>query len=225
MNKTGSKIRILLADDHQIVIDGLIRVLEDETDIEVTGTALDGEEVLESLKEMSVDILVLDLSMPRMDGTDTLKYVAKQYPEIRTIILSYSREGEKIHEVVKAGAKGYVLKNRGGKDLVNAIRAVYEGGKFFPDEINETMYDFLARPAPTPDPLADVKISDRETDVLACLMDGMSAKIIADTLNISKHTVDTHKKNIMGKTSLRKDTQLALFASERGIIPWSRRSD
>lgn len=217
------KIKILLADDHQMVVDGLIMVLEDEPDIEVVGTALDGEEVLEKLKDLEIDILVLDLSMPKMDGLATLKYVKRQYPQINIIILSYSREGEKIHEVVQGGARGYVLKNRGGKDLVNAIRKVNNGGKFFPDEITDTIVEYLAKPLPKRDPLADVKISDRERDVLACLMDGMSAKIIADRLNISKHTVDSHKKNIMGKTGLRKDTQLALFASERGIKRWSKR--
>lgn len=225
MNTAQHKLRIVLADDHQMIMEGLQTILEDENDIEVVGTALDGHEVLALLAEKEVDILVLDLSMPKMDGLTALKILKTQFPNVQTIILSYSNEGENIFAAMQAGAKGYVLKNRGGKDLVSAIQKVAGGGKFFPEEIITRMSEYLAAHTSTSEHAEhqETKISDREAEVIACLIDGLKTKEIGDLLCIASSTVETHKNNLKKRFGLSNIHSIITFGQKQGIAPYSKR--
>jgi DNA-binding NarL/FixJ family response regulator len=227
MMETNSPIKVLLADDHQIFLDCLKRVLEDEPNMEIVGMALDGKEVLDMLAEIPLDVLVLDYQMPRMNGLETLQELAQTYPDVKTIVLSFSDEGKIIHDTMCAGAKGYIVKNRGALDLVEAITKVAEGGRFFPLEVSSALSEYMSNghvqlPPPTQIEPA-VKLSEREVEVIACLLDGMSAKMIADTLCITKATVESHKQNIIKRFGFHNSAQVAAMGKERGIRPWSQR--
>lgn len=216
-------IRILLADDHQIVLEGLVSLLDGEADIQVVATALDGGEVMKLLAHHPVDVLVLDYSMPIMDGATTLQKVREQFPQIRTIMLSFSDDGKVIHEVISAGAVGYILKNKSSKNLVEAIRTVARGEKYLPHHISQILMEYLQRPQPAADPHMTTKISDREEEVIACIMDGMAAKQIAEVLFISEPTVNTHKKNLFDRFGFSSATQLGMLGQKRGIKRWTER--
>jgi two-component system, NarL family, nitrate/nitrite response regulator NarL len=223
-------IKVLLADDHQMFLDCLKRVLEDESNMEIVGMALDGTEVLDALSRLQVDVLVLDYQMPRMNGLETLRELSGAYPDVKTVVLSFSNEGKTIHEMIRAGAKGYIVKNRGAVDLVEAITAVASGKRFFPSEVGAALSEFLAdgeTSSPAPEPQfehdASLKLSSRETDVIACMLDGMSAKLIADALNIAKPTVETHKQKIMRRFGFHNGNQIVSLAKDRGIVAWSQR--
>jgi two-component system nitrate/nitrite response regulator NarL len=223
METTSAKINLLLADDHQIILDGLISILEDAEDMTVVATALDGTEVLKALESTAVDVLVLDLRMPRLNGIDTLRELARRFPNVRTVVLSMSLEVADIKNAMQAGAKGYVLKNKGAKDLVAAIREVAAGKVFFTNEVSQVMMVSMSQEGHSKDIEVDgPKLTPKEMEVLAYILGGMIAKEIADAMNISKHTVDSHKKNIMQKTGLHKDTQLAVYAKDLGIEPMSK---
>lgn len=223
-------IKVLLADDHQMFLDCLKRVLEDESNMEIVGMALDGTEVLDALARLQVDVLVLDYQMPRMNGLETLRELSRAYPDVKTVVLSFSNEGKTIHEMIRAGAKGYIVKNRGAVDLVEAITKVASGERFFPMEVAASLSEYLTDgEIPTPSMPAsikveyDLKLSDRETEVIACMLDGMSAKMIAEALNISKPTVETHKQNIRLRFGFHNGAQIAAMGKDRGIVPWSER--
>jgi DNA-binding NarL/FixJ family response regulator len=221
-----SKIKVLLADDHQIMIDGMELFLNHESDIVVVGTALDGIEVMHKLKSLAVDILVLDLSMPRMDGQETLKAINAQYPDLKTVILSFYLDGDKIDAVMKAGAKGYVVKNRGGIDLTKAIRAVAAGSVYFPEDIMQTYTQYVALQSGRAQKVGidGATLSPREIDVAACILDGMTSIQIGDVLCIEPTTVETHKKKIKHKFGLVNSAQIASLAQGLGIEKWSMRS-
>lgn len=218
----NSKIKVLLADDHQVILDGMRMFLDHEPDIEVVGTALDGIEVMEQLQSLEVDILVLDLSMPRMNGLETLQQLSLAYPNIKTVILSFYLEGEKIHEVMAAGVRGYVVKNRGGKDLVQAIHTIMRGEVFFPSDIMQTYTQYLAKqPEKNLTPTASLDPpTAQQQKVMACILAGMTSQQIGDKLCIAPTTVETHKKNIREKYGLINNAQIASFAQTLGIAPW-----
>lgn len=222
--KQEPAIKVLLADDHQMVLEGLKILLQDESGIEIIGTALDGEEVMEALRNQQVDVLVLDYQMPKMDGLATLQAMQTEFPHVRTIVVSFSNEGKVIHDVIKAGARGYVIKNRSYDDLVDAIRLVARGGKYTPEEVSEALMDFLQQPPTPDDPTAQIQIRDREEEVIACMMDGLPAKQIAHLLNMAIPTVNTHKANLYERFNLNNGNQLVLLGKRRGIIPWSERT-
>lgn len=221
--KQESTIRVLLADDHQMVLEGLKILLQDEPQIQIIGTALDGEEVMEVLQHQPVDVLVLDYQMPKMDGLATLQAMQSSFPQVRTIVVSFSNDGKVIHDVIKAGARGYVIKNRSSDDLVDAINIVANGGKYTPEEVSAALMDFLHQPPLPEDPTAHLKITDREEEVIACMMDGLPAKQIADVLSMAIPTVNTHKANLYERFQLKNGNQLVLLGKQRGIVPWNKR--
>ncbi|MEM6523505.1 MAG: response regulator transcription factor [Bacteroidota bacterium] len=205
MNKT----KVLLADDHQIVIEGLRLILSTQPDIEVVGDCKDGREVLGFLAKQMVDVLVLDINMPEMDGISCARKVKSEFPDIKIIILTMYAQKSFIEEIIKIGIDGCLLKNNTGKELADAIRRV-QSGKSYYDQIQNFNSD--------EDKIKEYQLSERELDIIRSLADGLSSNQIAEKLFISVHTVRTHRKNILRKLDLHNSPELVQYAINHGIL-------
>ena len=207
MKKPG-KIRILVADDHYIVRMGLVALVSTEPDMEVVAEAADGKEAMELFSRHHPDLVLLDLRMPGKGGIQTIGEIRDQFPEARILVLSAFDGDEDIYRALQAGAQGYVLKNTTGDKLVPALRTVAAGQNWIPKDVAVQLASRKIR-----EPL-----TTREVDVLKELAKGLANKEIADTLNISEHTVKDHLKNILGKLHVADRTEAVTTAIQRGII-------
>lgn len=213
------KVKILLADDHAVLRAGLRALLNAESDMEVIGEAADGEEVLQTVKNLQPDIVLLDLSMPGMNGMECLEQIIMDYPEIKVLVLTMHDDDEYLKAVLKLGAKGYVLKKAADVELLSAIRTVAKGEMFiYPSMATALLCQIISPKAQ--DRTADkVKsLSEREHDVLKYLALGHTNQEIADIIHVSVKTVDTYKARVVEKLGLRKRAELVRFALENGII-------
>lgn len=202
-------IKILLADDHQIVIDGLKLILESKKQCVVVGEVTNGQEVLDFLVENSVDIVVLDINMPVMDGITCAKRLKSRYPHIKIIILTMYAQKSFIEEIIKIGIDGCLLKNNTGKELADAIDRVWDGKAY---------YDQIQSFTATNEEIKQYKLSDREIEIIQSISEGLSSFDIAQKLFISAHTVKTHRKNILKKLGLHNSSELTQYALNNGII-------
>ncbi|WP_420317784.1 response regulator [Ekhidna sp.] len=203
------QVKILIADDHQIVIDGLKMVLSARKDFDVVGEAANGNEVLEFLSQDKVDVVVLDINMPEMDGIRCAKKVKKLYPEIKVIILTMYAQKSFVEEIIKIGIDGCLLKNNTGKELSDAISRVHQGKSYY-DQIQNFNKD--------DSDLKEYPLSEREIEIIRKLGDGLTSSQISDALFISEHTVKTHRKNILRKLDLHSSSELIQYALNHGII-------
>jgi DNA-binding NarL/FixJ family response regulator len=208
-------IRILLADDHAVVRRGLRLVLESEPDLQVVCEAGDGYEAVELAIHEEVDLAVLDVSMPRMGGLQAAHELARRRPDLRVLMLSMHHNEQYFLEALRAGASGYVLKSVADHDLIRACRAAMRGEPFvYPD--TERM---LAQHAlESADGTAQHGLTARESEILALIAQGHSAKEIARMLVISPRTVDRHRENLLAKLHLRNRTELTRYAIRSGLI-------
>jgi DNA-binding NarL/FixJ family response regulator len=210
-------IRVLIADDHPIVRQGLEAVLSMQSDIELVDEASDGEEVVRKARELRPDVVAIDLKMPRKDGLAAIKEISATMPEIRILVLTSFTDDDSVFAAIKAGALGFVIKDSSTDQLIQAIRAVYRGeGVLHPAIARKVLQDFR-RPAPLQsgtDPL-----TPRELEVLQLLALGPSNREIAAQLNINERTVSTHVRSILDKLHLANRTQAALYARKIGIEP------
>lgn len=204
-----SRIKILLADDHQIVIDGLRLVLSSREDFEVVGEAANGIEVLDFLSEKSVDIVVLDINMPQMDGIKCAKKIKALHPKTKVIILTMYAQKSFVEEIIKIGIDGCLLKNNTGKELSDAIARVHSGKSYY-DQIQHFNTDDSKT--------KEYPLSEREIEIIRKLADGMTSSQISDALFISEHTVKTHRKNILKKLDLHNSSDLIKYAINQGIV-------
>jgi DNA-binding NarL/FixJ family response regulator len=215
---TPLKIRVLLADDHEVVRSGLRMVLEAEPDIEVVAEAGDGAEALQAALEREVDLTVLDVSMPRMTGLQAAAELHRQRPELRTLMLSMHDNEQYFFEALKAGASGYVLKTAANRDLVEACRASMRGESFlYPPAVAALIRDYLdgARDGEvTPAEL----LTAREMEVVKLIAEGHTSEEIAERLVLSKKTVERHRTNVLGKLGLRNRVELTRYAIRRGLV-------
>ncbi len=208
-------IRVLIADDHAILRKGIRALLSTEPDIDVVGEAGDGAEALAQAEALRPDIILMDLVMPTLDGIEATRRVTTQQPSVRVLVLTSFAADDKVFPAIKAGALGYILKDSGPEDLVQAIRQVHRGEPTLEPEIARKLLFELARPPkqpPTPDPL-----TGRELDVLRLLAQGKSNREIAEDLVLAEMTVRTHVSNILGKLHLANRTQAALYALKEGL--------
>ena len=214
------KIRVLLADDHPLVRSGLIRLLEPHKDITVVGEAEDGEEAIQKAKQLKPDVVVIDLSMPKVSGVEAAKVLQKECPGARVLVLTMHENEEYVYQIFKSGAGGYILKNAGREEIAKAIRAVAKGERFFSPRVSEIMVEGYLRKAedrekkPAP---VDVPLTTREKEVLSLIAEGLNNQQIADKLFISPRTVDTHRTNIMQKLDIHDAVNLVRYAIEHGI--------
>ena len=204
---------ILLADDHQMFIDGMKFYLEKYDHIQIVGEANDGEAVLDFLAVNPVDVVVLDIEMPGMDGIETTKYIKKKYPKTNVLILSMYEKKEFIIKLMRYGASGYILKNKSKEELLTAINNVAAGRAHYGLEI---MNQAIA--VSSIDEEEEVQLTEREIEVLQKIAEGYSSKEAADLLNISETTVSTHRRNMMAKLEIPNATHLVRYAIKHGYV-------
>lgn len=208
-------IRILIADDHQMFIDGLKSMLEDTAGIQVIGEAMNGLEVMDICQRTAVDTVIMDISMPGMDGIEATKELLKKHSHIKVLGLSMFNDRNYISDLLKAGAHGYILKNTGKDELVKAIQILESGESYLGDEVSKTLLSsFMKKPS-----LQVVeKLSRREAEVLECIATGLTTNEIANQLFISKNTVETHRKNLLYKLKAKNTAELVNNAYKQRII-------
>jgi DNA-binding NarL/FixJ family response regulator len=209
--------RILVADDHALVREGVKRVLDHEPDLAVVAEAADGAEAVEQALNGRIDLAILDISMPRKTGLQAARELSRRRPEVRTLILSMYENEQFLFEALKAGASGYVLKSGADDDIVQACRAAMRGHSFlYPSAVETLMRDFIER--------ADQRGNDfelltpRELEVLKLIAEGHTSKEIAAMLVISIKTVDRHRTNMLEKLGMRDRVDLTRYAIRRGLI-------
>jgi len=212
----SSSIRVLLADDHAIVRSGVRALLATEPGIQVIGEACDGAEAVAQAEALAPDVVLMDLVMPNMDGVEATRRITAALPATRILVLTSFAADENVFPAIKAGALGYLLKDSGPDELVEAIHQVSRGEPSLDPSIARKLLSELANP-PRQQPLTADPLTERELDVLRLLAQGYSNKDIAARLTVSELTVRTHVSNILGKLHLASRTQAALYALQKGI--------
>ncbi|MCM2251010.1 MAG: response regulator transcription factor [Ramlibacter sp.] len=207
-------IRIVIADDHAIVREGLKRIISDTGDMTVAGEAADGSEVMKQVREHDFDILVLDLSMPGRSGMELIRLVRSEKPKVRILVLSMHQELQYAVRAIKSGASGYLTKESAPAQLEQAIRKIAGGGAFITPEVAEQLA-LGAMPGSESQP--HEMLSDREFEVFRLLADGVSVTEIAARLKLSVKTVSTHKANLMQKMGLQNASELIRYAIRHGL--------
>ena len=209
-------IRVLLADDHSIVRDGLRRIIEDTEDIQVVAEASDGREAMEVMRTSPVDVAVVDISMPGMDGLELIGQAAAHHPQIPILVLTMHEEEQYIVRAINAGARGYITKRSAPEQLVRAIRKVKEGGRFLTEQAAEALAVRMAAGRSGKSHLDD--LSNREIQVLRRLAMGQTNREIAEAYHISVKTVDTYRLRLLKKLNLRNNAELSRFAIQNGLV-------
>ena len=217
-------IRILVADDHSVVRKGIRMLLEDEADMQIIGEASDGDEALEMLSNTEPDVLLLDITMPRMSGIEALKVVSQQYPKVRTLMFSMHNNPDYILKAVQNGAAGYLLKDTGQEEILQAVRSVVNGDLYYPVNASSVIirhFILLTNAQKKPITATDQKplsvwnkITTREAQILTCLIDGMSSPEIAEKFGISANTVANQRASIIRKAGVKNTVDLIRKALE-----------
>jgi DNA-binding NarL/FixJ family response regulator len=209
-------IRVFIADDHGVVRGGIRRILEDQKDIQVVGEAGDGLEAIQKVLEADPDVILLDISMPGMDGLDVTKQLKAIDPKVRILILTMHAEEQYAPRLMRAGAVGYVTKHGAPEELVKAIRLIHSGRRFISPALAENMaWRHLGDQAD----LTPVEcLSDRELQVLCLLARGNTNQEIAKSLHLSVKTIDTYRARVLAKLNLRNNAELTLFAVQNGLF-------
>jgi DNA-binding NarL/FixJ family response regulator len=209
-----SKIRIVLADDHSVVRQGFRRILEAQADMEIVGEASNGREALETATKLSPDVVVMDVAMPELNGIEATRRMGDAAPRTRVLALSMHKDSVYVREILRAGARGYLLKDAVDEDLIAAVRAVARGeGYLSPGVADAVLTDYRQH---VTDPI-DL-LTSREREVLQLIAEGKTNKEIATTLNLSVYTVDAHRGRIMEKLNLHSTGELVRFAIRKGLV-------
>lgn len=215
----SDKMRVLIADDHAIVRDGLRAILEAQPDIEVAGEAADGQEAVEKTNHLKPDIVIMDLTMPGMNGLEATRQIKQQSPEVKIIALTMHESDEYFFQILHAGASGYFVKGGSSTELVSALRTVWQGDVFlYPSMTKRLVGDYLKRAHTGKDKESYEGLTEREKEILKLIAEGRSNQEIAELLVLSPSTVQTHRARIMSKLGLHSRTELVKFAIRRGII-------
>lgn len=214
-----AKLRILIGDDHTLFRQGIRKILEEKPEWEVVAEAGDGREVVRLALADTPDVALLDIGMPLLNGIEATRQIAKRSPDTRVLIVSMHRADAYVAQALKAGAKGFLLKDSAGKDLIQAISAVAAGKSYFSPAVAELMCDDYARRA------ADASVTDgydtlseREREVFQLVAEGYTNKEVAELLSISPATVETHRARILDKLGVHNTAELVLYAVRRGVI-------
>jgi len=209
------QIRVLLVDDHQIILDGLNALLSATEDIRVVHTASNGREAIDTLKVLTVDVVMMDIDMPVMNGLDAAMEIKKNPVAPKIIILSMHHESGMVKNLIEIGVDGYLIKNSGKEETINAIRQVAVGKNVFSPDVTMT----LAGDAKNgKNENSDIDLTEREIEILKLIVDGFSNKEIGEKLYISHRTVDTHRTNMMKKIGVNNIAGLVSFAINNGIV-------
>ena len=209
-------IKVIITDDHEVLIDGLIALLAPEPDIQVVGKALHGKQLLEMLRHKPVDVVIMDIDMPEMDGVVATKELKEKYPAIKVLVLTMYSTPDFVKNLLRNGADGYMLKYAPKKELIKAIRSVAQNQLFYTPEIaNEVMSSFRGEEKEATE---EVVLSKREKEIVGLVAMEYTSKEIAGQLFLSYHTVERHRKNILAKLGLKNSAGLTRYALKNGLV-------
>ncbi|MDQ6664893.1 MAG: response regulator transcription factor [Acidobacteriota bacterium] len=207
-------IRVLLADDHPVVRQGFRLILSHEPDMEIVGEAGNGREALALCEELKPDVVVMDVAMPELNGIEATRRLAVSLPKTRVLALSMHKDGVYVREILRAGARGYLLKDSIDRDLLAAVRAVAKGEGYLSPAISDAVLNDYRRNASNPLDL----LTSREREVLQMIAEGGTNKEIANKLNLSVYTIDAHRGRVMEKLNVHSSSELVRFAVRHGVI-------
>lgn len=211
------KTKIFIVDDHRMMIDGIVSLLQGEKNIEITGTALNGQEALVAIRNKKADILLTDISMPGMSGMDLCREMKQKFPEIKVLVLTMYNDREIVNEIINAGANGYILKNTGKQELLDAIETVSKNGNYYSSEVVNTLIENLKNPLKQKS-IDSSDLTGREIEIVRLIVEEFSSVEIAEKLFISQRTVETHRKNILRKTGVKNIVGLIKYAYEKNLV-------
>ena len=212
-------IRIMLADDHTVIRKGLRALLERQDGFTVVAEAADGREAVETAASLGPDVAVMDIGMPNLNGIEAARRITERRPETAVVILSMHADESYVLRALKSGARGYLLKDSPEEDLINAIRAVHQGKAFFSPEISKMLAeDYMRQMRQRGVEDSYELLTPREREILQMLGEGKSNKDVATKLNLSLHTVETHRGNILEKLNLHGMAEMILYAVRKGIV-------
>jgi DNA-binding NarL/FixJ family response regulator len=211
------KINVLIADDHRLFRDGLMKILETCNDIEVIGEASDGLEALKKTEQLQPHVILLDLSMPKLSGLEVARRLKKEYPSVKIVILTMHEEEEYTLKMIRTGVSGYMLKDSAARDVIDAIRNAFAGKAFFSPQVSKILAQSYRDVTASEDDPYD-RLNDREREILQLILEGNTNKEIAGTLFISPKTVDNHRTNLMKKLNVHSVSELVRWAAKKGIL-------
>ena len=218
----NEKIKVHIADDHKILIEGIIAVINTESDIEIEGYSLTGKEVIDWAEDHYADILILDINMPEYDGIEVLKFFKIKKINLKVIILSSYDDVKLVQEMINLGASGFLSKDSAGQHIVEAIRTVHAGEQYFSNTVKNNLLKLYTgknvKLGQRPQSTIVNSLTDRETEVLKLISQEYSSPEIAQILNISQSTVDTYRKSLLKKTNVKNAVGLAMYAVKNKII-------
>jgi DNA-binding NarL/FixJ family response regulator len=218
-----SPIRILIADDHTIVRQGLARLLEDQPGFQVVGEAYDGRMAIEKAAALKPDVVVLDIGMPLLNGIEAARRIRKLLPQTRILILSMYSQEHYVHELLETGISGYLLKESSGRDIIQAIQAAMKGETFLSPSISRVVVDrYLSLRKSSPKEERFNQLSNREREIFQMIAEGHAAKAIANLLCVSLSTVKTHRRKIMEKLEVKNTAQMIHLAVSLGLVESDR---
>jgi len=213
------KVRVLVAEDHAVVREGIRMILDAQEDVEVVGEACDGDEALRLARQLLPDVVVMDISMPRMNGVEATREIKRLYPDMQVLILTMHEEESYVFQLLRLGAAGYVLKRAAATDLVEGVRAASRGEAFlYPAVARSVVQDYLDRMRSGEGTGRYDGLTDREREILVLIAEGHTNAQIADRLFISVKTVQTHRAHIMEKLDLHDRSLLVRYAVRKGLI-------
>jgi len=213
------KIRILLVDDHKILRDGICSLLKEYPDMEVVGEAADGKNALNLVKELSPDMVIMDISMPDLNGIEATRRILADYPHIKVMALSMHYDKHFVSEIFKAGASGYLLKDCAFDEMAHAIRMIIDNKTYVNSQIASLVVESLMSDSPrSHNKHAFSLLTEREKEVLQLIAEGKSTKQIASNLNVSTKTIESHRRQVMGKLNIRNIADLTKYAIREGLI-------
>ncbi len=214
-----SKIRVYLVDDHTMIRDSLKYRLKEEEGIEVVGEAENGHRLLQDVEKVSPDVIVLDISMPLLNGLEAVVELKKLVPETKILILTMHTDEEKVYQAFNFGASGYLVKKAAVEDLVTAIRAVHRGETYISSIVSDKVVQaFVRNTRRSEESVSPDKLTSRERQILKLIAEGWTSIKIAEHLHIASRTVETHRANIMQKLKLHKIADLVKYAIRRGMV-------
>ncbi len=212
----SERIRILIVDDHPLIREGLRAVLETQPDLEMVGEACDGYEAVRQALALKPDVIMMDLALPRMGGIDAIREILRAAPGIKVLVLSNYLDDEKVFGALKAGAKGYILKETGAQELRQAVRSVYQGKAALDPAVQRKLVDQLAGTGSN-DLLPENDLTQRELEVLRLMAQGYTNPQIAARLSVAEGTVRFHVSNVLRKLGMENRTQAVLYALQKGL--------
>ncbi len=221
----GESVNVMLVDDHEVVLEGLIRILEKQGGIKIVSVARSAEEALEKIGRFPPDVVIVDIQLPGMNGIELIRRIKSQYPEIEAITLTVFDDEQFAKQAIKAGAIGYVIKDAAKEELVKAVRAAARGESLISTSVARKLIEEISEPAGKKRREEEYEgLSQRELDVIKLMARGYNNRQIADILFISEHTVKVHIRNIFRKIGVTDRTNAVLWAIERGLVLKDRES-